>query len=99
MQPFTDISFFEIQSEDTRAYHVRYSGNAGVDLNLASKLLVEGVQGISAQPYQVTIVKSPAYSWEEIEKEIKEILLEFEADIKDGFIGEEVGKQPRKGWL
>lgn len=86
LHPFTGISFVEIVDENTKIYHVRYPGYVTLNTEVGPEIYrIEGVQGVRVIPYQCIVVKSPAYKWEEIEHQIKTLLVEFEVNIREKY--------------
>ncbi len=86
IKPFTGISFVEIIDENTKIYHVRYPDYVALNTEVGPAIYkIEGVQGAHVIPYQCIVVKSPVYKWEEIDGQIKALLMEFEAEIEKGY--------------
>ena len=81
---FTATSWIEynVWNIHNRTYHIRYSTDESMAPAIADLITgledIDGLSRMDVKRYKFEITKSPVYSWDEIEPEIKEAIEEFE---------------------
>jgi len=72
--PLTDKIYLEEYDTNLRSYHMKIAEDVALQMFGIQIFSLNGVQDVKIMAYQISVLKSPLFKWEDIQPEILKIL-------------------------